>query len=42
MYEMCTYRVLGGNSLRKRLLGRKGRRWEDTIKMNVREISDGY
>jgi hypothetical protein len=32
------YRVLVGSPKRKRPLGRPGRRWEDNIKMDLREI----
>jgi hypothetical protein len=32
------YRVLVGRSERKRLLGRPKRRWEDNIKVDLREI----
>jgi hypothetical protein len=32
------YRVLVGRSEEKRPLGRPRRRWEDNIKMNLREI----
>ena len=32
------YRVLVGKPERKRLLGRPRRRWEDNIKMNLREV----
>jgi hypothetical protein len=32
------YRVLVGKQERKRPLGRSGRRWENNIKMDLREI----
>jgi len=32
------YKILVGNSDRKRPLGRPKRRWEDSIRMNLREI----
>ena len=32
------YRVLEGEPERKRLLGRPKRRWEDSIKMDLREV----
>jgi hypothetical protein len=35
------YRVLMGKSEGKRLLGRPRRRWEDGIKMDLREIGWG-
>jgi hypothetical protein len=35
---MNTYRFLVGETEGKRPLGRPGHRWEDNIKMNVREI----
>jgi hypothetical protein len=34
----CVYRVLVGRPEDKRPLGRPRRRWEDNIKMNLREI----
>jgi hypothetical protein len=34
----CVYRVLVGRSEKKRPLERPRRRWEDNIKMNLREI----
>jgi hypothetical protein len=34
----CVYRVLVGRPEGKRLLGRPRRRWEDNIKMDLREI----
>jgi hypothetical protein len=33
------YRILVGNPEGKRPLGRPTRRWEDNIKMNLREIA---
>jgi hypothetical protein len=36
------YRVLVGRPEGKRPLGRPRRRWEDVIKMDLREISWGY
>jgi hypothetical protein len=35
------YRILVGNPEGKRPLGRHRRRWEDTIKMDLREIKWG-
>jgi hypothetical protein len=35
------YRVLVGKPERKRPLGRPTRRWEDNIKMNLREVGCG-
>jgi len=35
------YRVLVGNSERKRPLGRPRRRWEDNIKMDLQEVGCG-
>jgi hypothetical protein len=35
------YRVLVGRSEGKRPLGRPGRRWEDNIKLDIREIRIG-
>jgi hypothetical protein len=32
------YRILVGKPEGKRLLGRPGRRWVDSIKMNLREV----
>jgi hypothetical protein len=38
----CAYRILVGRSEGKRPLGRPRRRWEDNIKMDLREIgTDG-
>jgi hypothetical protein len=37
-----TYRVLVGRPKEKRPLGRQGRRWEDGIKMDLREIGWGW
>jgi hypothetical protein len=34
----CVYRILVGKSEGKRTLGRPRRRWEDNIKMDLREI----
>jgi hypothetical protein len=34
----CVYRVLVGRPESKRPLGRPRRRWEDDIKVNLREI----
>jgi hypothetical protein len=36
--ERKVYRVLVGKPERKRRLGRPRRRWEDGIRMNLREI----
>jgi hypothetical protein len=36
--ERCVYRVLDGRPGGKRPLGRPRRRWEDNIKMELREI----
>jgi hypothetical protein len=36
-----TYRILMGNSEGKRPLGIPGHRWEDNVKMNLREIGWG-
>jgi hypothetical protein len=36
--ERCVYRVLVGRTEGKRPLGRPRRRWEDNIKMDLREI----
>jgi hypothetical protein len=36
--ERGVYRILVGRSEGKRPLGRPRRRWEDNIKMNVRQI----
>jgi hypothetical protein len=39
----CVYRVLVGRSKGKRTLGRPRHRWEDNIKMDLREIvSESY
>jgi hypothetical protein len=35
------YRVLVGKPEEKRSLGRLGRRWEDNIKMDLKEIGGG-
>jgi hypothetical protein len=35
------YRILVGMPERKRPLGRPGRRWEDNIKLDLREIGWG-
>jgi hypothetical protein len=35
------FRILTGKSEGKRPLGRSGRRWEDNIKMDLREIEWG-
>jgi hypothetical protein len=37
----CVYRVLIGRPGEKRPLGRPRRRWEDNIKMDLREIGIG-
>jgi hypothetical protein len=37
-WERCVYRVLMGKPEGKRPLGRLGRRWEDWIRMELREI----
>jgi hypothetical protein len=39
--EMKLYKVLVGKPEGKRPLGRPGRRWEDGIRMDVREIGWG-
>jgi hypothetical protein len=39
--ERKVYKVLVGNSDGKRPLGRPRRRWEDGIRMNLREIGLG-
>jgi hypothetical protein len=39
--ERNVYRVLMGKPERKRPLGRPRRRWEDGIKMDIREIGWG-
>jgi hypothetical protein len=39
--ERNVYRVLMGKTEGKRLLGRSTRRWEDGIRMGVREIGWG-
>jgi hypothetical protein len=36
------YRILVGRPERKRPLRRRMRKWEDNIKMNIREIGFGY
>jgi hypothetical protein len=36
--ERKVYKVLVGKCERKRLLGRPGRRWENGIRMDLREI----
>jgi hypothetical protein len=36
--ERNLYRVLVGKSVRKRPLGRPRRRWEDNIKIDLRQI----
>jgi hypothetical protein len=36
-----TYRILMGKPKGKRPLGRPGCRWEDNIKMDLREIASG-
>jgi hypothetical protein len=41
MEERKVYKVLVGNSEGKRLLGRPRRRWEDGIRMDLREIGLG-
>jgi hypothetical protein len=40
-WERKVYRVLVGNPEEKRALGRPMRRWEDGIRMNLREIGWG-
>ena len=35
------HRVLVGKPEGKRILGRPGRRWEDNIKMELREVGEG-
>jgi hypothetical protein len=35
------YKLLGGKARRKETLGRSRRRWEDGIRMDVREIGGG-
>ena len=37
----CVYRVLVGKPQGKRPLGRPRRRWEDNIKMDLREVGRG-
>jgi hypothetical protein len=39
--EINVYKVLVGKPKRKRPLGRPGRRWEDGIRMDLREIGWG-
>jgi hypothetical protein len=39
--EMISYRILVGKPERKRSLGRRRRRWEDNMKMDLREIEWG-
>jgi hypothetical protein len=39
--ERKVYRVLVGNPERKRSLGRPRRRWEDGIRMDLKEIGWG-
>ena len=34
----CTFKVLTGNSIGKRPLGRRRRRWEDNIRIYLKEI----
>ena len=34
----CTFKVLTGNSIGKRPLGRRSRRWEENIRMDLEEI----
>ena len=36
-----TYRVLVGKTVRKRAFGRARRRWEDNIKMDLKEVGMG-
>jgi len=38
----CVHRVLGGKSEGKTPLGRPRRRWEDNIKMDLREVGKGW
>jgi hypothetical protein len=40
--EIQLYKVLVGKPDEKRLLGRRRRRWEDGIRMVVREIGWGF
>jgi hypothetical protein len=35
------YRVMGGNPEEKRPIGRPRRRWEDNIKIDLREVGGG-
>jgi hypothetical protein len=37
----CAYNILVGRPEGRRPLGRPKRRWEDNIKMNLREIGSG-
>jgi hypothetical protein len=39
--KMSAYRILVGKPERKRPLGRRRRKWEDNIKMDLREIGWG-
>ena len=39
--ERCAHRVLVGKPEGKRPLGRPRRRWEDNIKMDLREVGGG-
>jgi hypothetical protein len=39
--NVLVYRILVGKSERRRPLGRTIRRWDDNIKMNLREIGLG-
>jgi hypothetical protein len=41
MGKKSAYRILVGNPEGKRPLGRPRRRWEDNIRMNLREIEWG-
>jgi hypothetical protein len=36
------YKVLAGKPKRRRPLGRHRRRWEDNIRMDLREVGCGY
>jgi hypothetical protein len=40
-WERTVHRVLMGKPERKRALGRPRRRWEDAIRMDLREIAWG-
>jgi len=43
MGEMCNmYKILIGKPKRNRSSGRPSRRWEDTIKINLKEVGCEY